>query len=46
MRQGLILVWLLPVRYWPIGHFEACKCYVAGLILTDHALCEAFDLVF
>jgi hypothetical protein len=46
MRQGLILVLLLPVRYWPIGHLEACEGYVARLVLTDHALCEAFDLVF
>jgi hypothetical protein len=46
MRQGLILVLLLPGGYWPVRHFEARKCYVARLVLTDHALCEAFDLVF
>src|SRR5208282_1240697 len=28
----------------PVGHVEACKRYVAGLVLTDHALGEAFDL--
>ena len=30
----------------PVGHIEARKCDVAGLVLTDHALGEAFDLVF
>jgi len=37
---------LLPGGDRPVGHIEARKCYVAGLVLTDHALGEAFDLVF
>jgi hypothetical protein len=37
---------LLPGGDGPVGHIEARKCDVAGLVLTDHALGEAFDLVF
>ena len=42
----LILRLLLPGGDGPVGHFEARKCYVAGLVLTHHALGEAFNLVF
>lgn len=42
----IILRLLLPGGYGAVGHFEARKCYMAGLILTHHALGEAFNLVF
>jgi hypothetical protein len=32
--------------YWAVWHIELGKCDLAGLVLTDHALGVALDLLF